>query len=118
MILLHAGEVDSCLYNSERMYKRIFDFKESNLQNEKLANDGGGNMSLRWNKSDTYHFVNVGLVLVKCLLLKSVDLHRKQAAEVLAQCLKVLKDGLVVDTKDLKSRMLELYKDKIENQNV
>jgi hypothetical protein len=74
MILLHAGDIDSCMYNAERMYKRIFDFKESNLQNEKLANDGGGNMSLRWNKSDTYHFVNVGLILVKCLLLQDSSL--------------------------------------------
>lgn len=76
MILLQAGELDSCIYNSARMYKKIFDYKENNLQNEKsLQNDGGG-MSLRWTKSDTFIFVNTGLLYTKCLLLKDKEEYK------------------------------------------
>ena len=69
MILLGCGDIESCKWNAQRMYKKIFTYKENNLQNEKTAVDGGGLMSMRWSKSDTFSFVNISLIYVKCMLI-------------------------------------------------
>jgi len=40
MILMANGDIDSCLWNVQRMYKKINDYKD-NILNEKTALDGG-----------------------------------------------------------------------------
>jgi len=58
---------------------------------------------------------------VKCLLIEnSEEAVRRGAGEKLQQCLRVLKDGFGIDKtsmKDIKARMVQLQKDKQQNQD-
>ena len=116
MILLAAGEVESCKWNAHRLYQKIFEQKEAWLSIEKGQAEGG-NPNFRWTKQDTFVFVNIGLLYVKCLMM-SDDKEKIKPLEILSQCKKVLIDGLYVDTSVLKKSLSDIYTDKIDNANV
>ena len=118
MILLAAGEIKSLKWNVKHFYDQINRLKDINLYNEKQTNIGsqGGQNSLKWTNAETFQFVNLSLIYVKCLLLEGGNEQTVQ--EILLQCRRVLKDGLMVDPKDLKQRMQSIVQDKLDNQNV
>ena len=69
MILLSSGEIDSCKWNAREMHKRLDDdyFKYTvGTKNEKTGFN-------KWGRDDTYQYVNIALLYVKCLLVESKD---------------------------------------------
>jgi hypothetical protein len=82
MILLASGELESCLWNVQRMYKKINDYKE-NIMNEKSAIDGGTQMPMRWQKNESIYYVNTCLIYVKCMLMLDIEANRHKALEIL-----------------------------------
>jgi hypothetical protein len=72
MILLAAGEIDSCKWNAREMYKRLEDeYVKSQTHTQKST--GGTGFSSKWNRDDTYQYVNIALLYVKCLLIDSKE---------------------------------------------
>lgn len=70
-------------------------------------------------KTELYNLVNTGLLLVKCILIQSrEDAIKKQASDILTRCENILSETLGSDLKDIKKRLYENQKEKIDNLNV
>lgn len=67
MLLLASGDVKSCAYNSKILYNKFLELKNKNLSDEKTKGDGSG--QLRWTKTETFFFVNIAFIYIKCLLV-------------------------------------------------
>jgi hypothetical protein len=61
-----------------------------------------------WSKREGIHFVNISLILVKCLLMLEMDSNDGEienynvAISTLQECRKVLENGIEVDFKEIK----------------
>lgn len=72
MILLAAGEIDSCRKNAEEVFqKSITQFERSAVTDKQKNNQGTGHsgVSRFLGKTELYNLVNTGLLLVKCILI-------------------------------------------------
>ena len=71
MILLGAGEIEDCKWNAQRMYEKAYEHKKQNLTLDREGEKQQSNSQShpRWLKADTYNFVNIGLIYVKCILM-------------------------------------------------
>ena len=72
MILLAAGEIDSCRKNAEEVFKKsITQFDRSVGTDKQKNNQGAGlsGVSRFLGKAELYNLVNTGLLLVKCILI-------------------------------------------------
>ncbi len=72
MILLAAGDIDSCKKNAEEVFhKSITQFERSVVTEKQKNNQGTGisGLSRFLGKTELYNLVNTGLLLVKCILI-------------------------------------------------
>lgn len=97
MILLASGEIDSCLENAKNIHaQHLSTYKTYKDKVEKKITS----------HSDIYGVVNVGLLLVKCMLIKSrEDDIKHKATPILETCYQVLEDKICCDVKDIKKNM-------------
>lgn len=126
MILMASGDLKSCLYNASNLFKKVQAQMKKNLTEEKSKVDGMG--QLKWTKSETFYFVNISFIYIKCLLL--TDKYSKDQTkltgqqlqqkikEILDECFKTIRDGLVLDLAYIKEKLTLVYQEKIENSNL
>ena len=83
MILLGAGEIKDCKWNAQRMYEKAYEHKKQNLTLDREGEKQQSNSQShpRWLKADTYNFVNIGLIYVKCILTTTMMKSKGQGDE-------------------------------------
>jgi len=113
MILLAADEIESCKENA----KNIYDQHHTQLENIYKSNKDKGEKKIM-NLQDIYSVVNVGLLLVKCMLIESKEKEIKhKAAEVLEYCQRTLNEKIGSEVREIKRRMLEKQRLRMDQFN-
>ena len=70
------------------------------------------------NKSALYNYVNINLLLVKCNLIKQ-DQHLRtdESVLILTKVRQRLHDTIAAEVRDVKRRLTEVYKERLEQHN-
>ena len=117
MILFSAGDIRSCKYNAAKLFKKVDEQLEKEKEREKDRQQPlkEGTQRKEIDKQYVYSYVNIGLLLVKCHMLESRNEHA--AVDILIKCKRRLEETVAQDIKEVKKRLQDVFKDRLDQLN-
>ena len=112
MILFAAGDIRSCRASAKQHFYKLLGAGEVQKggKGDSAANRGADRVAVQ-------NIVNVGLLLAKCQILDPKLDSQKKAAETLEKCEVRLREGMLLEIKDIRKRLHEMYRERLDQTN-